>query len=139
MLDVGFIEECLYPEWLKNVVLVKKPQPRKWRMCIDFTSLNKCCPKEFYPLLRINQLVDSTAGYALLSCMDEFSGYHQIFMDPADKGKTTFICSAGVFNYVMMPFGLKNARATYQRMKKHYSFFDLMNSVFFFCSAVDTC
>ena len=71
-------------------------------MCIDFTSLNKCCPKDFYPLPKIDQLVDSTAGY-----------YHQIFMDLADKEKTTFICSVGVFNYIMMPFGVMNTRATY--------------------------
>jgi reverse transcriptase-like protein len=109
LLDTGFIEECLYPDWLANVVLVRKPQPGKWRMCIDFTSLNKCCPKDCYPLPRIDRLVDSTAGYALLSCMDAFSGYNQIFMDPTDKKKTTFICSAGVFNYIMMPFGLMNA------------------------------
>ncbi|CAO2822583.1 unnamed protein product, partial [Amaranthus hypochondriacus] len=80
LLDAGFIEECLYPDWLANVVLVRKPQPSKWRMCIDFTSLNKCCPKDCYPLPRIGQLVDSTAGYALLSCMDAFFGYHQIFL-----------------------------------------------------------
>ena len=76
-------------------------------MCIDFTNLNKACSKDFYPLPRINQLVDFTAGHALLCCMDAFSGYHQIFMDPSDKEKTAFICTAGVYNYKMMPFGLK--------------------------------
>ena len=85
-------------------------------MCIDFTSLNRCCPKDCYPLPRIDQLVDSTVGYALLSCMDAFSGYYQIIMDLADKKKTTFICSAGVFNYTMMPFGLMNVGANYQRV-----------------------
>ena len=73
-------------------------------------------PKDCYPLPRIDQLVDSTAGYALLSCVDAFSGYHQIFMDLADKEKTALICSAGVFNYIMMYFGLKNEGATYQRL-----------------------
>ena len=116
MLDADFFEECLYPQWLANVILVKKPQPGKWRMCIDFTSLNKCCSKHFYTLPRIDQLVDLIAGYALLSCMHAFSSYHQIFMDPVDKEKTTFICLVGVFCYVMMPFGLMNARATYQRL-----------------------
>ena len=77
-------------------------------MCINFSSLNKYYPKDFYPLPRIEQLVDSTAGYALLSYMDAFSGYHQIFMDLADKEKTKFICLVGVFNYIMMPFGLMN-------------------------------
>ena len=121
MLDARFIEECLYLEWPGNVVLVKKPQPGKWRMCIDFTSLNKCCPKDFYPLPRIDQLVDSTAGYALLSCMDAFSSYHQIFMDPTDKEKTTFICSSRVFNYIMMHVGLMNGWATYQRLIDKFS------------------
>ena len=116
LLDAGFIEECLYLEWLANVVLVKKPQPGKWRICIDFTSLNKCCPKDSYPLPKIDQLVDSTVGYALLSCMDTFFGYHQIFIDLADKEKGAFICSAGVFNYIMMPFGLMNVGAAYQRL-----------------------
>ena len=85
-------------------------------MCIYFTSLNKCCPKDCYPLPRIDQLVDLTAAYALLSCMDAFSGFHQIFMDPAIKEKPAFICSVGVFNYIMMPFGLMNAGATYRRL-----------------------
>ena len=110
------MEECFYPEWLANVVLVKKPQLGKWRMCIDFTSLNRCFHKEFYPLLWIDQLVYSTTGYALLCCMDAFSSYHQIFMDHTVKEKTTFICLVGVFCYVKMPFGLMNARATYQRL-----------------------
>ena len=85
-------------------------------MCIDFSNLNKACPKDFYPLPRIDQLVDSTVGHALLCCMDTFSGYHHIFMDPSDKAKTAFICSVGVFNYKIMPFGLKNSGATYQRL-----------------------
>lgn len=85
-------------------------------MCIKFTNLNKACPKDFYPLPRINQLVNSTPAHVLLYWMDAFSGYHQIFTDPADKEKTTFICQAGVYNYKMMCFGLKNAGATYQRL-----------------------
>jgi hypothetical protein len=75
LLKVGFIREVYYPEWLANVVMVKK-STGKWRMCVDFTDLNKACPKDNYPLPRIDQLVDSTAGHKLLSFMDAFSGYN---------------------------------------------------------------
>ena len=70
-----FILEVYYPNWLANVVIVKKANG-KWRMCVDFTDLNKVCPKDSYPLPRIDQLVDSTAGHRLLSFMDAFSGYN---------------------------------------------------------------
>ncbi|XP_056696908.1 uncharacterized protein [Spinacia oleracea] len=116
--EAGFIEPCMYPKWLANVVMVKKANG-SWRMCVDFTDLNRACPKDCYPLPRIDQLVDSTSGHALLSFMDAFSGYHQVFMHPDDRAKTAFITSAGVFNYKMMPFGLKNAGATYQRLVDH--------------------
>ena len=91
----------------------------KWRMCVDFTDLNKACPKDSYPLPRIDQLVDSTAGHKLLSFMDAFSGYNQIKMDEADQEKTYFITSQGLFCYEVMPFGLKNAGATYQQLVNH--------------------
>ena len=88
-------------------------------MCVDFTDLNKVCPKDSYPLPRIDQLVDSTAGHKLLSFMDAFSGYNQIRMDEADQEKTSFVTSQGLFCYKVKPFGLKNARATYQRLVNH--------------------
>jgi len=91
----------------------------KWRMCVDFTDLNKDCPKDSYPLLHINQLVNSTAGHKLLSFMDAFSGYNQIRMDEVDQEKTSFFTSQGLFCYEVMPFGLKNAGATYQRLINH--------------------
>ncbi|XP_056685557.1 uncharacterized protein [Spinacia oleracea] len=116
--DAGFIEPCKYPEWLANIVMEKNPNG-SWRMCVDFTNINQACPKDCYPLPRIDQLVDSTSGHALLSFMDAFSGYHQIFMDSNDRAKTTFITSGGVYNYIMMPLGLKNAGATYQRLVDH--------------------
>ena len=72
-----FIRKVYYPDWLANVVMVKKANG-KWRMCVDFTDLNKACPKDSYPLPHIDQLVDSTAGHRLLSFMDAFSGYNQI-------------------------------------------------------------
>ncbi|KAL0430722.1 UNVERIFIED_CONTAM: Retrovirus-related Pol polyprotein from transposon [Sesamum radiatum] len=82
----GHIEEIQFPEWLSNVVLVPKPGG-KWRMCIDFRDLNKACPKDFYPLPRIDQLVDSTSGCELLSMMDASQGYHQIMLAPEDRKK----------------------------------------------------
>ncbi|XP_057543932.1 uncharacterized protein LOC130823331 [Amaranthus tricolor] len=115
LLRAGFIKECQYSEWLSNVVLVKKPNS-KWRMCVDFTDLNKACPKDDYPLPKIDRLVDSTAGHALLSFMDANAGYHQIPLATEDQPHTAFITSTGVYCYKVMPFGLKNAGATYQRM-----------------------
>ena len=97
------------------MIIVKKANG-KWRMCVDFTDLNKACPKDSYPLLRIDQLVNSTAGHQLLSFMDAFSRYNQIKMDEANQEKTSFITSQGLFCYKVMPFSLKNAGATYQRL-----------------------
>ena len=114
-MSVGFIQEVYYPDWLVNVVLVKKANG-KWRMCVDFTSLNKACPKDSFPLPRINQLVDSIAGHKLLTFMDAFSGCNQIKMAKEDQEKTFFITSRGLYCYKVMPFILKNAGAIYQRL-----------------------
>ena len=92
LLEVDFIREVFYPEWLANVIMVKKNND-KWRMCVDFTDLNKACSKDSFPLPRINQLVDSSIGHKLLSFMDAFSGYNQIMMNKEDQEKTTFITS----------------------------------------------
>ena len=86
---------------------------------MDFTDLNKACPKDSYPLPCIDQLVDSTVGHRLLSFMDAFSRYNQIRMDEADQEKTSFVTSQGLFCYKVMPFGLKNVGATYQRLVNH--------------------
>ena len=91
----------------------------KWRMCVDFTDLNKACPKDSYPLPRIDQLVDTIMGHKLLSFMDAFSGYNQIRMDEANQKNTSFVTSQGLFYYKVMPFSLKNAGATYQRLVNH--------------------
>ena len=80
---------------------------------MDFTDLNKACPKDSFPLPRIDQLVDSTAGHKLPTFMDAFLGYNQIKMDEEDQEKTTFIISQGLYCYKVMPFGLKNAGAIY--------------------------
>ncbi|KAL2238323.1 UNVERIFIED_CONTAM: Retrovirus-related Pol polyprotein from transposon [Sesamum indicum] len=115
LLNAGYVEEIQYTDWLSNVVLVPK-SAGKWRMCVDFTDLNKACPKDPYPLPRIDVMVDSTAGYEMFSMMDAYQGYHQIHMAEEDKDKTSFITEKGIFCYNMMPFGLKNAGATYQRL-----------------------
>ena len=85
-------------------------------MCIDFTDLHKACPKNSFPLPKIDQLVDSTAGHGLLSFMDAFSGYNQIPMYEQDEESTTFITNQGLFCNRIMSFGLKNGGATYQRL-----------------------
>ncbi|XP_021833952.1 uncharacterized protein LOC110773737 [Prunus avium] len=90
-----------------------KPAKGGWRMCQDYTDLNKACLKDSFPLPRIDQLVDATAGHELLSFMDAYSGYNQIFMHPADSEHMAFITDKGLYCYNIMPFGLKNAGATY--------------------------
>ena len=84
-------------------------------MCVDYTGLNKACPKDHFPLPHIDQIVDSTSGYEILSFLDAYSGYHQITMKESDQLVTSFITPYGSYCYVTMPFGLKNAGATYQR------------------------
>ena len=115
LLQAGAIREVEYPKWLANVVLVKK-ENGKWQLCIDFTDINKGCPKDNFPLPRIDLIVDATVGHELLSFMDAFSGYNQISMDPSDQEKTSFVTTQGTYCYRVMPFGLKNAGATYQRL-----------------------
>ncbi|XP_011093333.1 uncharacterized protein LOC105173330 [Sesamum indicum] len=115
LLQAGFVREVQYTTWLSNVVIVPKAAG-KWRMCTDYTDLNKACPKDPYPLLRIDLLVDSTARCALFSMMDAYQGYHQIFMTKDDAEKTAFVTEKGVYCYNVMPFRLKNAGATYQRL-----------------------
>ena len=85
-------------------------------MCVDFTDLNRAYLKDSFPLPRINQLVDSTTDHKLLTFMDAFSRYNQIKMVEEDQEKTAFITSQGLYCYKVMPFGLKNARDTYQRL-----------------------
>jgi hypothetical protein len=118
LMAAGFIKEVFHPEWLANPVLVRK-KGGKWRMCVDYTGLNKACLKVPYPLPRIDQIVDSTAGCETLSFLDAYSGYHQIRMKESDQLATSFITPFGMYCYVTMPFGLRNAGATYQRCMNH--------------------
>jgi hypothetical protein len=118
LLGARFIKEVFHPTWLANPVLVKKKNG-KWRMCVDYTSLNKACPRVPFPLPRIDQIVYSTAGCELLCFLDAYSGYHQIKMKESDQLATSFITPFGMFCYVTMPFGLQNAGATYQQCMQH--------------------
>ena len=113
--QAGAIKEVFYPEWLANTVVVKK-KSGKWRMCVDFTNLNKACPKDPFPMPKIDQLVDATVGHPQMSFLNAFQGYHQIPLALDDQEKIDFVTSVGNFNYKVMPFSLKNARSTYQRM-----------------------
>lgn len=108
LLASNFIREVDYPSWLANVVMVKKSSG-KWRMFVDYTDVNKACPKDCYPLPRIDALVDSTSGYEFLNFMDAFSGYHRIRMWPRDQIHTLFLAAGGTHCYNVMPFELKNA------------------------------
>jgi len=113
--SAGFIRELVYTTWLANVVMVKKSNS-KWRMCVDYTDLNKACPINTYPLPSIDRLVDNTSGYKLLSFLDAYLGYNQIRMYSPDEDKTGFMTDRSNYCYRVMPFGLKNAGATSQRL-----------------------
>ena len=112
MLEARFIREVIHPEWLANPVVVPKANV-KLRMCVDYTDLNKACPKNPFPLPRIDQVVDSMAGCELLCFLDAYSGYHQISMARVDDEKTSFTTPVGTYCYVCMPFGLKNVGLTF--------------------------
>jgi hypothetical protein len=109
----GAQNEVKWP--MVNTVMVKKANG-KWRMCIDFTDLNKACPKDEFPLPRIDSLVDAAASSELISLLDCYSGYHQIWMKKEDELKTSFITPSGTYCYVRMHEGLKNAGGSFSRM-----------------------
>ncbi|GKV05830.1 hypothetical protein SLEP1_g17794 [Rubroshorea leprosula] len=115
LLQAGFVRKVDYCEWVANLVLVKKANG-KWRMCIDYTNLNQACPKDYYPMSSIDRLVEAASGNERLSLLDAYYGYHQVLMAPEDEEKTSFYVGDEIYCYVMMPFGLKNAGATYQKM-----------------------
>ena len=114
-MKVGFIKSVHQVEWIAIVVLVPK-KDGKVRMCVDFRDLNKACLEDDFLFPHIDVLVDNTAGSALMSFMDGFLGYNQTKMAHRDMTKTTFTTKWGIYCYTMMPFGLKKAGATYQRM-----------------------
>ncbi|GJV81417.1 reverse transcriptase domain-containing protein [Tanacetum coccineum] len=115
LVDAGIMKEVHYHSWLSNPVMVKK-HDGTWRMCVDFKDLNNACPKDCYPLPEIDWKVESLCGYPFKCFLDAYKGYHQIKMAKEDEEKTAFITSQGIFCYSKMPFGLKNAGSTYQRL-----------------------
>nr|GEZ25905.1 reverse transcriptase domain-containing protein [Tanacetum cinerariifolium] len=115
LMEAGIMKEVHYHDWLSNSMMVKKHDD-SWRMCVDFKDLNKPCLKDGYPLPEINWKVESLCGFPLKCFLDAYKGYHQIQMTKEDEGKTAFITCQGIFYYTKMPFGLRNAGATYQRL-----------------------
>jgi hypothetical protein len=113
VLETRSIRLVDYPSWLANLVLVEKHDV-SWRMYIDYTSLNKVCPKDEYLLPCICQIVNSTMSCELLSFLDAYSGYHQINLAIDDEEKIAFITPFGIFYYTKIAFSLKNRGATYQ-------------------------
>ena len=113
--QAGAIKKVFYPQWLANTVVVKK-KTGKWRVCVAFTDLNKACPKDPFPMPRIDQLVDVTVGHPRMNFLDAFQGYHQIPLVLNDQEKTTFVTPVGNYHYTVMSFGLKNVGSTYQQM-----------------------
>ena len=104
-----------YPQWLANTIVVKK-KTGKWHVCVDFTNLNRACPKNPFPMPRIDQLVNATVSHPRMSFLDAFQGYHQIPLALEDQEKISFVTPVGNYHYKVMPFGLKNAGSTYQHM-----------------------
>ena len=125
----GAIKEVSYPKWLANIVVVKK-KSEKWRVCVDFTDLNKACSKDPFPMPWIDQLVDTTAGHPRMSFLDAFQGYHQIPLALEDQEKTAFVTSTGNYHYKVMLFGLKNTGSTYQRMMTRMFELQLGNEIY---------
>jgi len=121
LIDSDFIREEQRPDWVANIVPVTKKN-EKIRVCIDFRDINEACPKDEFPLPITDVMIGNTCGFERMSFMDGFSGYNQIKMYPDDEKHSSFRTPLGVYCYTMMPFGLKNAEATYQRA---------MNTIFY--------
>ena len=113
LLKARMIKEADYPKWLANVVIVQKKNC-KWRVCVDYTDLNKACPNDPFHLPYIDIMVDSTVGHELLTFLDASSIFNQIQMQPSDTKKTAVITDKGIYCYLAMPFGLRNAGAEFQ-------------------------
>jgi hypothetical protein len=122
LIEAKIIRQYRYAEWISNVVPVYKKNG-KLRACIDFRDLNKATPMDGYPMSVTDMLVDAAAGHKVISFMDGNAGYNQIFMAEEDVHKTTFRCPGhvGLFEWIVMTFGLKNAGATYQRAMNIFS------------------
>ena len=106
------IKEIFFLKWLTNTVVVKKKNG-KWRVCVDFTDLNRACPKDPFPMSKIDQLVNATYGHLRMSFLNAFQDYHQIALAIEDQEKMMFISPVANYHYTIMLLWLKNARATY--------------------------
>nr|GEW83958.1 reverse transcriptase domain-containing protein [Tanacetum cinerariifolium] len=115
LVEARIMREVYYHDWMSNLVMVKK-HDESWRMCVDFTDLNKACLQDCYPLPEIDWKVESLCGFPFKWFLDAYKGYHQIQLAEADEEKTAFHTGQGVYCYTKMPFGFKNAGATYQRL-----------------------
>jgi hypothetical protein len=117
LLDAGFIRHCRYAEWVSNTVPMEKKSTSKIWVCIDFHNLNKATAKDEYPMPIADMLNNNVSGYQVISFLDDNAGYNKIFVAKEDMYKMAFGCPGfiGLFEWVVMTFGLKNAGATYQR------------------------
>ncbi|GJW53790.1 reverse transcriptase domain-containing protein [Tanacetum coccineum] len=115
LMKARILQKVKHQTWVANPVMVKKSDGG-WRMCVDFTDINKACPKDCYPLPDIDWKIESLLGFCLKCFLDAYKGYHQIQRAEEDEDKTTFYAGEGVFCYKKMSFCLKNAGATYQRL-----------------------
>jgi hypothetical protein len=129
LIEANFTRPCRYAEWISNIVPVYKKN-RKMRVCIDFRDLNRATPMDGYPMPVADLLVDAAAGHKIISFMDGNARYNQIFMAVEDVSKTAFRCPGhiGLFEWIVMTFGLKNAGATYQRAM-NYIFHELISKI----------
>jgi hypothetical protein len=129
LIEANFIRQCRYVEWISNIVPVYQKNG-KMRVCIDFRDLNRATPMDGYPMPVADFLVDAAAGHKVISFMDGNAGYNQIFMAVEDVAKTDFRCPGhiGLFEWIVMTFGLKNADATYQRAM-NYIFHELVGKI----------
>ncbi|XP_070018032.1 uncharacterized protein [Nicotiana sylvestris] len=125
LIEAGFICEVKYPTWVSSIVPVRKKNGQI-RVCVDFRDLNNACPKDEFPLPIPELMIDATTGYEAMSFMDGLSGYNQIRMALKDEELTVFRTLKGIYCYKVMPFGLKNAGATYQRAMQNI-FNDLLH------------
>jgi hypothetical protein len=127
LLKAGFIYPVALTNWVSNLVSIDKKQGTI-RVCVDYRDINKACPKDNFPTPFVDQIGDDCAGSEIFSLMDGFSGYNQINIVPEDQHKTAFICPWGTFAYQKLPFGLKNAGATFQ-CAMSYAFHDIKHIV----------
>jgi hypothetical protein len=111
---------CRYAEWVSNIILVEKKNTGKIRICVDFRNLNRATPKDEYPMPVVDDLINRASSHKVISFLDGNLGYNQFFMSEEDVYKTTFRCPSfmGLFEWVVMTFGLKNSLATYQRLAR---------------------